>query len=276
MRNSSVERSSEPLNFAPPIKFEASSRRSGETDLELYGLVYQTADGRPVMHAGGAGSVTEYDELAGNRTEGALFSVTMWVPWGPVGTIQGSGNLILNSHEAMTLRAYPVTCVGTTTAGVGHLNAGGTTGNVPVGYVTDPVNLFRVESVIEDLDSALAQEPVVDGFNHPAEPILERAFERQPERLAHRFERLISEHLDSSKVADILRLFARLRPYRSEWRQQIVRTALGSSSPDVRDAAIQAIESWGEPGLTDLLRSHTDTADWLAQYAAGVLRDLTE
>ncbi len=90
------------------------------------------------------------------------------------------------------------------------------------------------------------------------------------------FERLITEYPDASNIADILRLLARFKPYTPQWRQQIVRAALGSRSPDVRDAAMQAVESWAEPQLADLLSSHTDTAPWLAEYAAKVVRDLTE
>jgi hypothetical protein len=145
-------------------------------------------------------------------------------------------------------------------------------GNASVSYVGEPPNAFSIDSFIKELRSALAQDPVVDGFKHAAEPILERAFAREPEKLAYWFEGLIMERPD----ADLLRLLARFKPYTPQWRQQIVRAALGSSSPDVRDAAMQAVESWAEPQLVDLLRSHTETARWLAEYAAQVVRDLAE
>ena len=67
-----------------------------------------------------------------------------------------------------------------------------------------------------------------------------------------------------------------MKPYRLEWRYQIVSAALGLPSLDIRDAAIQAVESWAETELIELLLSHTDSAPWLAEYAAQVVRDLTE
>lgn len=140
----------------------------------------------------------------------------------------------------------------------------------------EPPTSFSIDGSIKDLDSALAQDPVVDGFKHPAEPILVRAFAREPEKLGYWFERSLTEHSDASKIADILRVLARFKPCTPRWRQQIVRAALASRSPDVRDAAIQAVESWAEAELTDLLRSHTETAPWLADYVARVVRDLAE
>jgi len=145
-----------------------------------------------------------------------------------------------------------------------------------VSYTGEAARPFDIDSFVRALHSALAQDPVVDGFKHAAEPILERAFTRESEKLGHWFQKLNTEHPDSSEVADILRLLARFKPYSAEWRQQIVKVALGSRSPDVRDAAIQAVESWAEPKLTDLLRLHTETAPWLVEYAAQVVRDLTE
>jgi hypothetical protein len=78
------------------------------------------------------------------------------------------------------------------------------------------------------LSSALALDPVVDGFKHAAEPILERAFAGEPEILGDWFEVLITEHPGASKTADILRLLARFKPCTSQWRQQIVRAALAA------------------------------------------------
>lgn len=150
-----------------------------------------------------------------------------------------------------------------------------TTGDVSASYTRGRTNPFNIDNFARDLQSVLAQDPVVDGFEHAAEPILVRAFAREPEKLGHWFHDLIMEDSDASNTADILRLLARFKPRSSEWRREIVRVALGSRSVEVRDAAIQAVESWAEPELTDLLRLHTETAPWLAEYAAQVMRDLT-
>ena len=121
---------------------------------------------------------------------------------------------------------------------------------------------------------SLQQDPVIDGFNHAGQTILMKAFEDHP-RVAARWTRdYITEPPRPSIAADILRLLGRLRPHTLEWRRAIVAVALKSESIEICDAAIQAVESWADPELVALLRSHSDPASWLADYAAHVVRDL--
>jgi hypothetical protein len=155
------------------------------------------------------------------------------------GRNRGMGNAILGSVLTMTHGTYPLTLAGITSIGTDHVNTIYPTGNVYASCTGEAARPFDIDSFVRALDRALAQDPVVDGFKHAAEPILERAFTLESEKLGHWFQKLITKHPDSSKIADILRLLGRLKPYRAEWRQQIVKGALGSRSPDVRDAAIQ-------------------------------------
>ena len=241
-------RSSQPVNFAGLLKIEASSGQSAETDFELRGFASQTVEERLRTHGAGAGWITYYRELTADETEWALHSGTSLAVYGLAGATGGSGNTILGSAVAMTQGTYPLTLAGTTTIATDHVITIYPTGNVYASYTGEAARPFSIDSFVKALHSALAQDPVVDGFKHAAEPILERAFTRESEKLGHWFQKLITEHPDSSKIADTLRLLARFKPYKQEWRHQIVSIALGSSSLDVRDAAIQAVEFMGGAG----------------------------
>jgi hypothetical protein len=127
---------------------------------------------------------------------------------------------------------------------------------------------------VRDLYLTLQQEPVLDGFNHPGQPILIKIFESYPGAASEWMLDHITKLSYPSRTADIIRLLCRFRPRTSAWRSQIVAAALRSSSVEVRDAAIQAVESWAEPELVSLLRKHSDTAQWLAEYAAQIIRDI--
>ena len=54
----------------------------------------------------------------------------------------------------------------------------------------------------------------------------------------------------------------------------LVRDGLAMDSVEIRDAAIQAAESWGDSELLDVLRSHSETEPWLQQYILDVIDDL--
>jgi hypothetical protein len=145
------------------------------------------------------------------------------------------------------------------------------------GVVSFPHNVgepFDVTRSIQEVHHALDQDPIVDGFDHPGEFILNRAFASDPESVAQWFQNYITTEPASSRVADILRLLGRFTPYTPAWRREIVAAALSSPSVEVRDAATQAVESWAESELTALLRSHVESTPWLAAYAAQVVRDL--
>ena len=42
----------------------------------------------------------------------------------------------------------------------------------------------------------------------------------------------------------------------------------------MRDAAVQAVESWEDTTCVDLLRRHEEPVDWLADYIRNVLADI--
>ena len=75
-------------------------------------------------------------------------------------------------------------------------------------------------------------------------------------------------------VADTLRLLTQLTPATPEWRAKLIEEALRSPSVVVRDAAIQAIETWEEPALFSLLRRHVDPDAWLQSYKTTLIAQL--
>ena len=56
----------------------------------------------------------------------------------------------------------------------------------------------------------------------------------------------------------------------------LVRDGLAKNSVEVRDAAIQAAESWGDSELIEVLKAHSETEPWLRQYLNDVIDDLSE
>ena len=45
---------------------------------------------------------------------------------------------------------------------------------------------------------------------------------------------------------------------------------------DIREAAVQAVEHWGESELVKVLSSHQEDVPWLREYIEGVIDDLWE
>jgi hypothetical protein len=135
-------------------------------------------------------------------------------------------------------------------------------------------NAEHVTRLSRALFQTLQQEPVLDGFYHPGEPILEKMFRGHPADSSDWVISCFSKSEFSSRAADILKLLCRFKPRNKTWRQNVVEVALRSPSHEVRDVAIQAVESWAEPSLIGLLRSHSEKVPWLAEYARQVLKDL--
>jgi len=130
----------------------------------------------------------------------------------------------------------------------------------------------------DDLDGqirhALATEPLLDGYTHPAEALLLSVFRKAPSSAADWMMHQVAESPDIAFAADLLRLLSRFRPQPTSWRAEIVRRALASPNLMLRDAALQAIEAWRDAELVEPLRAHREPVGWLARYAKQVLIDL--
>ena len=128
------------------------------------------------------------------------------------------------------------------------------------------------------LHAAFEAEPLESGMDHPAEEIIAEAL-RQPEN-RDVLECLENLSLDAKRpdfAASVLRCVGRQRnPAGSSWRARLVRAGLEVDDAQIRDAAVQAAESWGDRGLAEILRSHRETESWLRRYIMDVISDLEE
>lgn len=107
---------------------------------------------------------------------------------------------------------------------------------------------------------ALDAEPLEAGMDHRAESILAEALDGSA----------TSGMLDAVRdgcladagrlaAADLLRCLARLsEPGTDRWRADLIRDALKVGAVEVRDAAIEAAETWKSRSMRDVLQSHVD------------------
>ncbi len=128
------------------------------------------------------------------------------------------------------------------------------------------------------LASAFDEQPIEDGVPHAAEAVLDGAL-RSAQRAAVQawLTALVGDPRRTDFAASVLRCLGRLSaPGEAAWRADIVRRALGSRDPVLRDAAVQAAEGWEDPALVPVLRAHKDREDvpWLKEYLEGVIEDL--
>ena len=127
------------------------------------------------------------------------------------------------------------------------------------------------------LRMAFEAEPLEDGIDHPAERIVDDALRSVHGRRVLAWLRALSvdvEHPDLA--ASVLRCLGCRRPGTSAWRVEIVRSALAADDVEMRDAAVQAVESWGDLGMREVLSSHMEAVPWLRAYIEDVVEDLGE
>ncbi len=134
--------------------------------------------------------------------------------------------------------------------------------------------IYGFRDVLPALYLAFQEESVLDGFDHAGEGILQDYIDQSGLRAKDIFLNLMGRTSFESSSADMLRLLSRLEPFDSEWRASLVQTALSSSSLEIRDAAIQAVENWEESELVVLLKQHKEKDDFLRDYAEQVVEDL--
>jgi len=124
--------------------------------------------------------------------------------------------------------------------------------------------------------SHLVEEPLEDGVTHPAETVVAGALAGSAVQLAA-FTQLVGAESNPEFSASMLRLAGRVgRMVGRDWRGELVKRALSSSSATVREAAVEAIEQWEDAELLPLLRAHTEPVSWLKAYIDDVIEDLCE
>ena len=113
-------------------------------------------------------------------------------------------------------------------------------------------------------------------MGHPAEEIIGEAL-RSPEAesVLDWLRDFCTDDAQPSFAASALRCLGR-DDYvgTTSWRVGLVRDSLSMDSVEIRDAAVQAAESWGDSDFIEVLRSHTEPEPWLRQYILDVVDDL--
>ncbi|RJO63686.1 MAG: hypothetical protein C4523_19735 [Myxococcales bacterium] len=134
----------------------------------------------------------------------------------------------------------------------------------------------RIENLKWKLAALFESEPIEDGYNHPAEKVLENAIRELGDRTLTLTKSMVLDASQPSLGASVLRCLGRLPAAGAgQWAKALVSEALKSRSIEVRGAAIQAAENWGGDLMVEALREHKETVPWLNDYKEGVVRDLT-
>ena len=135
-----------------------------------------------------------------------------------------------------------------------------------------------LDEIANKLHAAFEADSLEDGMHHKAEDIIKQALQsgEDPRIL----ECLRDFSLDAEQpvfAASILRCLGRQEHLgTSSWRSALVRDALALDDVEIRDAAVQAAELWGDQDILPVLKSHSEPESWLRDYICEVIDDLEE
>lgn len=113
-----------------------------------------------------------------------------------------------------------------------------------------------------------------NGVDHPAELPLERFVERFGEEPLVHLTREWQQD-EAAPFASLLRLVGRMPAIKPMTRRALVTRGLSSPDCDVRDAAMQCVESAQASELVPELIAHDEPDAFLDAYRLGVIEDLT-
>ena len=124
--------------------------------------------------------------------------------------------------------------------------------------------------------AAFEADPFEDGMYHPAEQIIEKALQsRESQRVLEWLKDLSLDTTHPSFSAEVLRCLGRqTHPGTVAWRARLVRDGLAVDDVEMRDAAVQAAEWWGDPNMRNVLESHSEPEPWLRDHIRDVIDDL--
>ena len=128
------------------------------------------------------------------------------------------------------------------------------------------------------LHAAFETKPLEDGMHHKAEDIIGQTLQSGEDQCILEWLRAFS--LDDTQpvfAASVLRCLGRQEDLGiSSWRSELVRDALALDDVEIRDAAVQAAELWGDKDILPVLKSHSEPEIWLRDYISQVIDDLGE
>ena len=128
------------------------------------------------------------------------------------------------------------------------------------------------------LRGAFEIEPFEDGMDHPADQIIENALRSSGSQSI--LDWLSAFSLDTERpnfASSVLRCLGRQTHIgTAAWRAELVRNALATDDIEIRDAAVQAAESWGGLEVVNVLMLHNEPESWLQEYILEIIDDLQE
>ena len=126
--------------------------------------------------------------------------------------------------------------------------------------------------------AAFEADPLEDGMYHPAEEVIGEALQAADrESTLKWFKEFSMDGAHPGFAASILRCLGRQEhPGTDKWRAELVRDGLASEDVEIRDAAVQAAESWEDRSLRGILEVHDEPVPWLRDYIRDVIDDLKE
>ncbi|MCY3669203.1 MAG: hypothetical protein OXH81_26400 [Gemmatimonadetes bacterium] len=134
------------------------------------------------------------------------------------------------------------------------------------------------ERLANRLWMAFVADPLEDGMSHPAEEIIGEALRSMEDKPILDWFRTFS--LDAERpsfAASVLCCLGRQTlPGTDSWRAELVKAGLDMDDVEIRDAAVQAAESWGDRSLVDVMKAHREAEPWLREYIENVISDLGE
>ena len=132
------------------------------------------------------------------------------------------------------------------------------------------------EQLAARLQASFEVDSVEDDMGHPAEDVISEALRSAEDERVHDWIRAFcTDAAQPSFAASTLRCLGR-HDYvgTTLWRVSLLRDTLAMDSVEIRDAAVQAAESWGDSEFVEVLRSHIEPERWLRQYILDVVGDL--
>lgn len=124
------------------------------------------------------------------------------------------------------------------------------------------------------LETALEADPIEDGYSHPAEALLEKVLRDFGCHAGNWLISLLSsDSWSASFKSGLLRLLSRQKPLTERWRYRAIQLGLSSAIIELRDAAVQAAESWDDASVIQLLQTHRESCSWLADYISRIIQE---
>lgn len=123
--------------------------------------------------------------------------------------------------------------------------------------------------------ASFESEPLEDGMDHPAEEIIFDALRSTEQEIYLDWLREFTLDNTNPGLADsvLVCLARQSSPGTPSWRVNLIEEALHSTDVRVRDAAVEASESWADPDVTDVLKKsyEIEPVEWLRDYMQTVV-----